>query len=70
MKKVTRAFLTTALLGPYAVFCIALFLLIVLTLAGSVVQQLRHPSVFFYGLLLLGAIAIGTIFWNQIKKPS
>lgn len=70
MKRFMRAFLTTALLGPYTLFCIALFLLIALAVAGNVVPQLRHPSIFYYGLLVLGAIAIARIFWVQMKKPS
>lgn len=70
MKRLMRAFLITVLLGPYTLFCIALFLLIALTAAGNVVPQLQHPSVFYYGLIVLGAIAIARIFWVQIKKPS
>lgn len=66
MKRLMRALATAILIGGYASGCIAIGLLIV----SAAITPLQKP-VFFYGALaVLSKIAIGRIFYVQIKKPS
>ena len=65
LKKFLMVLLTTILIGGYASGCIALGLLIV----STVVPPLQKPLIFYATLAVLSKIAMGRIFYVQIKKP-
>ena len=66
MKRVLNALATAILIGGYTSGCIAVGLLIV----SAVITPLQKPLIFYAALAVLSKIAMGRIFYVQMKKPS
>ncbi len=64
--RILRALATAILIGGYAGWC----LFIGLSLVSAAITPLQKPMFFYTTLAVLSKIAMGRIFYVQIKKPS